>query len=107
MKHMFFLMFTLVSVLLFLSLSDVRGQEKNPFEGKPDAVKEGEEIFKKRCLICHGEGGKGDICPDLTDKEWKYGNAFQRAGREECRTGITLSVKRKYGRLYHISGVSG
>jgi cytochrome c5 len=74
MKHMFFLIFTLVSVLLFLSLSGVRGQEKNPFEGKPDAVTEGEEIFKKRCVVCHGEGGKGDICPDLTDKEWKYGN---------------------------------
>jgi cytochrome c5 len=68
-------MFTLGAVLLFLSLSDVNGEDKNPFEGNPDAVKEGEEIFKKRCLLCHGEGGKGDICPDLTDKEWKYGNA--------------------------------
>lgn len=75
MKHMFFLTLTLGSVLLFFLLSSVNGEDKNPFEGKPVAVTEGEEIFRNSCLVCHGQGGKGDICPDLTDEEWKYGNS--------------------------------
>ncbi|UCF87391.1 MAG: c-type cytochrome, partial [Nitrospiraceae bacterium] len=75
MKHIILLLFILGSVFLLLSPGGVNGEEKNPFEGKPDAVKTGEEIFRKRCVVCHGEGGKGDICPNLTDEEWKYGNS--------------------------------
>jgi cytochrome c oxidase cbb3-type subunit 3 len=40
----------------------------------PEAM-EGATIFAQNCKVCHGEGGKGDICPNLTDKEWKYGNS--------------------------------
>jgi len=36
---------------------------------------EGSKIFIQKCRSCHGEGGRGDICPDLTDSEWKYGNS--------------------------------
>jgi cbb3-type cytochrome c oxidase subunit III len=40
-----------------------------------DDVNEGAEIFKENCRVCHGPGGKGDICPNLTDDVWKYGNS--------------------------------
>jgi mono/diheme cytochrome c family protein len=47
---------------------------KNPFEGKPDAIKEGDKIFGARCSECHmdGTGGAG---PDLTDDTWIYGGS--------------------------------
>lgn len=48
---------------------------KNPYEGNQKMVKEGKLIFDNNCKSCHGEGAKGDICPDLTTKKKKYGNA--------------------------------
>jgi cytochrome c oxidase cbb3-type subunit 3 len=41
----------------------------------PTEAAEGAKIFAQNCQVCHGEGGKGDICPDLTDRKWKYGNS--------------------------------
>jgi len=46
----------------------------------PAAQKEAQEIFKTRCTMCHGEGGKGDgpagvaLNPkprDMTDPAWQ------------------------------------
>lgn len=36
---------------------------------------EGAKLFKQHCEVCHGEGGKGNIGPDLTDSTWKYGSS--------------------------------
>ena len=36
---------------------------------------EGAQLFKQHCEVCHGEGGKGNIGPDLTDSKWKYGSS--------------------------------
>jgi len=36
---------------------------------------EGARIFKEKCSACHGPEGRGDIGPDLTDNEWKYGGS--------------------------------
>ncbi|WKS95632.1 cbb3-type cytochrome c oxidase N-terminal domain-containing protein [Riemerella columbina] len=35
-----------------------------------DNIAEGEQIFKTNCVSCHGDGGKGGIGPNLTDKYW-------------------------------------
>jgi mono/diheme cytochrome c family protein len=32
----------------------------NPVEGTPEAVAAGAGLYKKHCLMCHGETGKGD-----------------------------------------------
>ncbi|GAB4543503.1 MAG: hypothetical protein Fur0020_13000 [Thermodesulfovibrionia bacterium] len=64
----------LISVILILTGIAIGQQAKNPFAGNPQAVKEGAEIFKKNCEGCHGPGGRGDICPDLTKKNKKYGD---------------------------------
>lgn len=47
---------------------------KNPFEGKPEAIKEGDKIFDEKCSECHmdGTGGAG---PNLTDDTWIYGGS--------------------------------
>lgn len=33
---------------------------ENPVERTSEAVAEGSELYKKNCLMCHGENGKGD-----------------------------------------------
>jgi cytochrome c oxidase cbb3-type subunit 2 len=48
---------------------------KNPFANDRHAALTGKEIFLKHCAVCHGSDAKGAIGPDLTDKEWKYGNS--------------------------------
>jgi len=49
--------------------------EKNPLEGKSDAIKEGKEIFGANCSICHGKDAKGGIGLNLLKKDLKYGRA--------------------------------
>jgi cytochrome c(L) len=81
--------FVALAALLLLSLTTTAGLHagtpaagtvpagkdvKNPFEGKPEAIKEGEKIFDAKCSECHmdGTGGAG---PDLTDDTWIYGGS--------------------------------
>jgi cytochrome c(L) len=47
---------------------------KNPYEGKAEAIKEGDKIFDAKCSECHmdGTGGAG---PNLTDDVWIYGGS--------------------------------
>ena len=66
-----------VAVLSFLTLAsaialfasqeegvwDVPAEAKavpNPVENTPEAVAAGGELFKKHCVMCHGEAAKGD-----------------------------------------------
>jgi len=62
---------------------------KNPFEGKPEAIKEGEKIFDAKCSECHmdGTGGAG---PNLTDDTWLYGGS-------DAEVFETISYGRKGG----------
>ena len=32
----------------------------NPIEASPEVIKEGEALFKKQCLMCHGQALKGN-----------------------------------------------
>ncbi|HMK55691.1 MAG TPA: c-type cytochrome [Dissulfurispiraceae bacterium] len=52
-------------------------QKKNPYAGNEKIAEEGSEIFKMNCQTCHGVGGKGDICPNLTTKSKKFGDGDQ------------------------------
>ncbi|MCX7793855.1 MAG: c-type cytochrome [Thermodesulfovibrionales bacterium] len=65
----------LVLFILFLTFPVFSQQLKNPYAGNQLALKEGAEVYKKNCEACHGPGGRGDICPDLTKKTKKYGNS--------------------------------
>lgn len=38
-----------------------------------DRLKSGEKIFTENCQVCHGERGKGDSGPNLTDTYWIHG----------------------------------
>lgn len=56
-------------------------EQPGPADTAGGAASDGAEIFAQNCRVCHGEGGKGDICPDLTDAEWKYGNSDEQIFR--------------------------
>lgn len=76
---------------------------------------EGAKIFIKYCQVCHGEGGKGDICPNLTDKEWIYGNSDEQLfqtisrGRPEGMPdwGTRLSEKQIRDAIAYIRSIGG
>jgi mono/diheme cytochrome c family protein len=65
----------IVMVITGSAISFGADQTKNPYEGNKKIVKEGLMIYDFNCKSCHGEGGRGDICPDLTIKNKKYGNS--------------------------------
>lgn len=44
---------------------------------EPDLVAAGKEIFKLRCVPCHGENAEGKIGPSLVDDEWKFGGTSE------------------------------
>jgi cytochrome c oxidase cbb3-type subunit 3 len=49
---------------------------KNPFDGKPEAVTEGKQLFRSmNCAYCHAFEAKGLMGPSLADHYWRYGGA--------------------------------
>lgn len=49
-----------------------------PVEPLTDAasVAEGQDIFLKNCVSCHGQKGEGGVGPNLTDNYWIHGGKF-------------------------------
>lgn len=45
-------------------------EEYNSWVAANDGVQKGKIVFEENCLSCHGEGGRGDIGPNLTDDYW-------------------------------------
>jgi mxaJ protein len=51
------------------------GGTKNPYTGKPDAIKAGKDLFiQNACAGCHGAGGGGGMGPSLIDDKWQFGS---------------------------------
>ncbi len=69
-------MFGLIkSVPVFAQQNGVEAQKLNPYTGKPEAIAEGQELFKKfNCYACHGMAGGGGMGPNLTDETWQTGD---------------------------------
>ena len=56
---------------------------RNPTPATPASIANGQKVFQKNCVFCHGDTGKGDgmqgedMDPppaDLTDHEWEHGS---------------------------------
>jgi putative heme-binding domain-containing protein len=69
-----FLLVAAVSACAGASLSAQRGRgaggaeagPKNPFQGQPEAIQQGREIYNERCTVCHGfDGSAGELGPAL------------------------------------------
>jgi cytochrome c oxidase cbb3-type subunit 3 len=54
---------------------EIRTVSVSPGEGQSTGVTSGKAVYEKYCKACHGEGARGDLCPDLTDDKWKYGSS--------------------------------
>ena len=60
----------------------------NPYTGNPEAITEGEELYKLlNCYSCHGLRGGGGMGPDLTDEEWKEGTGDDTRVMDQVMTG--------------------
>ena len=60
----------------------------NPYTGNPEAINEGEELYKLlNCYSCHGLRGGGGMGPDLTDEEWKEGTGDDTRVMDQVMTG--------------------
>ena len=44
----------------------------NPLAGDAAAIKQGAELYKQHCAVCHGDKGEGGIGPSLVDKTFLY-----------------------------------
>lgn len=51
---------------------DSDGPTENPYAGDPQAIADGENLFKRvSCHGCHGGNARGGNGPDLTDDQWQ------------------------------------
>ena len=50
-------------------------RETNPLAGAATAVRQGQNIFRGRCAVCHGIDAKGYRGSDLTTGDWVHGGA--------------------------------
>lgn len=49
---------------------------------------QGQSVFKKNCVSCHGENLDGLVGPDLTDARWKYGDGSVPAIMDTVTQGV-------------------
>jgi len=49
---------------------------RNPMAGDPNAIKQGQVLFRQECVFCHGVGARGGARgPDLTTGLWTHGGS--------------------------------
>ena len=59
----------------------------NPLEGNATAIKQGQNIYRGRCGVCHGIDAKGYRGSDLTTGDWVHGGADPQIFKT-IRTGV-------------------
>jgi len=76
-KTVLFIMAIVLSLsFLAINACEKKNSEEPQVTAKTEAIDtEGAKLFKQHCEVCHGEGGKGNIGPDLTDDKWTYGSS--------------------------------
>jgi mono/diheme cytochrome c family protein len=61
----------------------------NPYQGKPEAVREGETLYNQRCTSCHGPNGTdGEIGPALVSGERAALDASDRQVFNTIKNGV-------------------
>jgi putative heme-binding domain-containing protein len=83
-----------IGVLAFVPLAGVavRAQEReqprdNPLQGNATAIKQGQNIYRGRCGVCHGIDAKGYRGSDLTTGDWVHGGTDPQIFKT-IRTGV-------------------
>jgi cytochrome c oxidase cbb3-type subunit 3 len=73
MKKNLTTLFAILAGIILIAVSACSNENKGTGGGNP--IQAGAKIYEQNCKSCHGAGAKGDICPNLTDAEWKYGSS--------------------------------
>ena len=83
-----------IGVLVIVPLAGVvvRAQEReqprdNPLQGNATAIKQGQNIYRGRCGVCHGIDAKGYRGSDLTTGDWVHGGTDPQIFKT-IRTGV-------------------
>jgi cytochrome c oxidase cbb3-type subunit III len=83
-----------IGVLAIVPLAGVavRAQERepprdNPLQGNATAIKQGQNIYRGRCGVCHGIDAKGYRGSDLTTGDWVHGGTDPQIFKT-IRTGV-------------------
>lgn len=69
-----------VAAMALLAARDARAQARtehdtNPLSGQATAIRQGQNIFRGRCAVCHGIDAKGYRGSDLTSGDWVHGGS--------------------------------
>jgi cytochrome c oxidase cbb3-type subunit 3 len=75
---------TAAFAVAWLALANLSAQEKptvNPLAGDPAAVRQGQNIYRGRCAVCHGIDAKGYRGSDLTTGDWVHGGTDAQIAR--------------------------
>jgi putative heme-binding domain-containing protein len=67
--------FSLVILVWTTSVLAQTRDLKNPVEGQPKAIAQGEYVYKSRCSLCHGLDARGYRAPDLTTGQFSNGTS--------------------------------
>lgn len=67
-------------LLVTWAMAGVRAQDadqarSNPLQDNPAAIKQGQNIYRGRCAVCHGIDAKGYRGSDLTTGDWVHGGS--------------------------------
>ena len=73
-KRSLFILLCAGIVLLLAPITAAGQATQNPFTSRAD-VAEGERLFQKNCVLCHGGDGTGGRGPDLTRGFYRRGNS--------------------------------
>ena len=77
----------LLAALPLAGRQDADKAKTNPLQGNPTALKQGQNIYRGRCAVCHGIDAKGYRGSDLTTGDWVHGGADAQIF-ETIRTGV-------------------
>ena len=62
----------------------------------PEALAEGQALFRGLCSGCHGGAGRGGKGPDLTDNRWIHGGTDRDIARV-IQNGVPKTTMKKMG----------
>lgn len=70
----------------------------NPLAGNPTALKQGQNIYRGRCAVCHGIDAKGFRGSDLTTGDWVHGGSDAQIFRT-IRAGVAGTEMPPHGNM--------
>ncbi|MFQ5759938.1 MAG: c-type cytochrome [Acidiferrobacterales bacterium] len=74
------------------AVTEFHHRGENAYVGNAEAVADGEQLYVRNCLFCHGPGGVGKIGPSLVDEQLLYPNNKLDNGLFEAIYGGTVNL---------------